>query len=117
MGIQACWRRALQNTVSGNVIDIRDQLGDPDANEVLNNSIGRNPICLDDTPGAHVGDSNQPPDVVGGKAIGECASRAISTIVPNARDGSDSWPRAAGGRLPSRPRPQSSASAAGRLRP
>ncbi len=80
IGIQTCWLGALRNTVLGNVLDVSNQMGDPDANEVLNNYVGRNLVCFDNLPAVHVGDSHQPPNTVGGMALGECASSSISTL-------------------------------------
>jgi hypothetical protein len=89
IGIQSCWLGALRNTVRGNVLDLRNQMGDPDANEVLNNLVGRDLVCFDNSPGVHVGDSNQPPNTVGGRALGECASPLISTVVQRSQGGDD----------------------------
>lgn len=89
IGIQTCWLGALRNTVRGNVIDIRNQMGDPDANEVLHNAVGRNLVCFDNSPTVHVGDSNQPPNTVGGRALGECAAPSISTLAQMSQDSED----------------------------
>lgn len=48
--------------------------GQPDSTEVVDNQVGHNLICQNNTPTARVGDSGGGQNTVGGKAIGECAS-------------------------------------------
>jgi hypothetical protein len=45
---------------------------DPDASELTTNNVGRNMICQGNAPQVQFGDSQGTPDIVGGKAIGEC---------------------------------------------
>lgn len=82
VGLQTCWLGALRNQVGGNLIDVHNQMGDPDANEVLANTVGHNLACFANTPAVHVGDSLAGPNQVSGRALGECASSSIATLVP-----------------------------------
>jgi hypothetical protein len=82
-GIQSCWLGFIRNHVSGNAIFVGNQLADPDANEFVTNTIGRNLICNGNTPAPQFGDSGGDPDVVGGHALGQCAA----LILPNPNPG------------------------------
>jgi hypothetical protein len=75
----------LRNTVGGNVIFSKTsgtQTGEPpfegipDSSEVADNVISGNLICQGNSPAAQIGDSGGGPNIVGGNAIGECASLA-----------------------------------------
>ena len=47
---------------------------DPDSTEVQTNTIAGNLICFGNTPGAQVNPTDKgQPNIVGGKAIGQCA--------------------------------------------
>ena len=83
-GGEGAWIGALRNHVSGNVI-VSNNVGfrpgpdgTNDSTEVLGNTVGRNLICHNNTPAAQYGDAfgeapGNGPNVVGHKAIGECA--------------------------------------------
>lgn len=81
VGLQTCWLGALRNQVMGNVVDVGNRMGDPDANEVLDNTVGHNLVCFANIPAVHVGDSEAPPNTVYGNALGECSPASISTVV------------------------------------
>jgi hypothetical protein len=90
------WIGALRNTVGGN-LDVSKNAtvvhetpdgcgegdapacsgfapgGDPDSTEVVDNVVGGNLICHNNSPGAQVGDSGGGPNTVSGNKIGECA--------------------------------------------
>jgi len=89
-GWQGGWLGVIRNNVDGNVIVNmnvslstpgpagKGELGvpgmDPDSNEVQTNTISGNLICLGNTPAAQVNSKDKGlPNVVAGKAIGECA--------------------------------------------
>jgi len=83
-GGPGAWIGALRNHVGGNVIisnNVGYRPGDNnpnDSTEVVGNTVGRNLICQNNTPPALYGDAYNPaigngPNVVGHKAIGECA--------------------------------------------
>ncbi len=91
IGIRTCWMGALRNMVGGNLIDIRNQMGDPDGNEVMANSVGGNLVCFDNSPAVHPNDlsTGTPvgvPNTVHGRALGECSPSDISTVVPRSTD-------------------------------
>lgn len=71
--LQSCWFGALRNQVGGNVVYVANAYADPDANEILNNSVDANMVCIFNSPAVQVGDSAAPPNVVKGLALGECA--------------------------------------------
>lgn len=71
-GVQSCWAGYIRNQVSGNVIYQGNSFADPDASELTTNNVGGNMICQGNSPQVQFGDSQGTPDIVGGKAIGEC---------------------------------------------
>jgi hypothetical protein len=84
-GWSGLWIGLLRSTVGRNVIfshTAGTQTGEPpfegilDSSEVADNVIGGNLICEGNSPAAQVGDSGGGPNLVGGKAVGECASLA-----------------------------------------
>ena len=83
-GLQTCWLGALRNDVKGSVLDIKNTFADPDANEVVSNTIHQNMVCFGNSPAVQFGDSTfespSTPNQVGGFAFGECS---FSTEQPN----------------------------------
>jgi hypothetical protein len=73
ISVRSCWFGALRNEIGGNVVYAGNVYADPDANEILNNTVDANMICLFNSPAVQVGDSMAPPNVVSGLALGECA--------------------------------------------
>jgi len=47
-------------------------MGDPDAMEIVTNTVGGNLACVNNVPQAQVGDSMGLPNVVAGQKRGEC---------------------------------------------
>lgn len=84
-GLQSCWLGFIRNHVSGNAIFTGNTLADPDANEFVTNTIGRNLICVGNSPAPQYGDSGGDPDVVGGRVVGQCEVFAH----PNPNPGGD----------------------------
>ncbi len=72
IGLQTCYLGALRNHVQGNVLDQQNQMGDPDANEVVGNSVTGNMVCTGSLPQVQFGESGAAPNQVGGQAIGQC---------------------------------------------
>jgi hypothetical protein len=72
------WFGVIRSTIDGNVILRRIHLDDPDGNEIVHNTIGKNLVCRDLDPAPQLGDAVEgaPPDygysTVGGRAIGQC---------------------------------------------
>lgn len=71
-GVRSCWAGYIRNHVSRNVIYLNNSFADPDASELVTNTIGGNMVCFGNSPQVQVGDSQGAPNVVGGKAVGEC---------------------------------------------
>jgi hypothetical protein len=72
-GLHTCWTGIIRNTVGGSVRLIGNRFGDPDANEVVTNTIAGNLSCFDNSPAPQVGDSMGQANVIGGQARGQCA--------------------------------------------
>lgn len=72
-GVHTCWMGFIRNTVANNVTYVGNVLADPDGNEVVTNTIGRNLNCAGNDPTPQVGDSGGNPNTVGGRANGQCA--------------------------------------------
>ena len=84
-GWDGLWIGLLRNTVGGNVIFSKTsgtQTGEGefegilDSSEVADNVISGNLVCQGNSPAAQIGDSGGGPNIVGGNAVGECASLA-----------------------------------------
>ena len=73
-GYQSCWFGLIREHVHGSVILRNNTLADPDAMEVVTNTIKGNLRCSGNSPAPQVGDSGGQPNVVFGKKTGQCAS-------------------------------------------
>lgn len=72
------WAGALRDVVGGNLIFSRNvSVLDPDAMEVVTNTISGNLICHGNSPAVQVGDSGGSPNTVGGKKIGQCTAPGL----------------------------------------
>jgi hypothetical protein len=71
-GVHTCWFGLIRTTVGKNVKVTGNRFGDPDANEIVTNTVGGDLACFNNVPGAQIGDSGGLPNVVGGKKLGEC---------------------------------------------
>jgi len=71
-GLRTCWFGLIRTTVGGNVRVTKNRFGDPDANEIITNTIAGNLSCFNNSPAAQIGDSGGSPNTVGGKKRGEC---------------------------------------------
>ncbi len=68
------WAGALRNTVGKSLVFSRNiSIQDPDSNEVVQNTVGRNLVCHGNSPAAQLGDSGGTPNVVAGAKLGQCA--------------------------------------------
>lgn len=78
IGLTSVWFGVIRSTIGGNVTLISNHLSDPDANEVVHNSIGKNLVCLNNYPAPQLGDAvaGQPAgyaySTVGRRVIGQC---------------------------------------------
>lgn len=75
-GWRSCWLGFIRNTVTGNVNFNNNVTFDPDGNEVVTNTIGGNLNCEADSPNPQVGDSGGSPNIVAGRATGQCSGLA-----------------------------------------
>ena len=78
VGVQTCWMGSLRNTVGRSIIDIGNTMADPDAGEVLQNTVHGDLVCLGNSPAVQFGDSGAAPNVVGHHAVGECGFDVMS---------------------------------------
>ena len=69
---------SLRNTVGGSLIDVKNTMADPDAGEVLQNTVRHDIVCIDNSPSVQFGDSGAAPNVVRGHAYGECGFDVMS---------------------------------------
>ena len=70
--VHSCWFGLIRTQVGGNVRIVGNRMGDPDAMEIVTNTIGGNLACFNNVPHAQIGDSGGLPNVVGGQKRGEC---------------------------------------------
>jgi hypothetical protein len=84
-GWSGCWFGFIRNTVHGAVSisgtdadGYQEFLGFNDSTEVVTNQIWGALACYDNTPAAHVGDSEGEDNLVRGAALGECATLSAS---------------------------------------
>ncbi|MGN6332035.1 MAG: hypothetical protein ACTHOD_10335 [Motilibacteraceae bacterium] len=79
-GLRTTWFGVIRTTVGGNVVLQDIEAADPDGNEVVSNTIGRNLVCHGMTPAPQLGDAVEGapagygPNSIGGRALGQCAS-------------------------------------------
>jgi hypothetical protein len=72
------WIGAIRNTIGGGLVYMHNAGTDPDANEIVANTVGGNLACWRNTPPAQFGDAIQGgppgygPNTVGGHATGQC---------------------------------------------
>jgi hypothetical protein len=78
VGLQTCWLGSLRNTVGGNIIDVGNTMANPDAGEVLQNTVHGDIACFNNSPAVQFGDSGASPNVVSGQAFGECGFDVLS---------------------------------------
>ena len=79
-GLQSCWTGALRNKIGGNLIDLNNTWGDPDADEVLGNLVSGNIICFGNNAAVQFGDSGGASNVVSGQALGQCGFNVIDPV-------------------------------------
>jgi hypothetical protein len=78
-GVRSCWMGVIRDKISGNVVLADNQLADPDAIEVLSNTVNRNLVCIKNSAvwdSADQGENLFPrtpqPNTVNGHRIGQC---------------------------------------------
>jgi hypothetical protein len=79
-GLRTSWFGVIRTTVGRNVVLTDIKGADPDSNEVVADTIGRNLVCHGLSPAPQLGDAVEGappgygPSTVGGRAVGQCAS-------------------------------------------
>ena len=68
----SCWLGAFRNTIHGNLNFHDNVTADPDGNEVATNTVAHNLNCSADNPAPQFGDSGGSPNIVAGRATGQC---------------------------------------------
>lgn len=71
-GLRTCWFGFIRNQVHGNVLLTDNAFADDDAMEVVTNHIWGTLACYGNDPAPQVGDSEGQPNVVKGRALGQC---------------------------------------------
>jgi hypothetical protein len=74
LGVQSCWMGALRNQVDGDMDVANNTMADPDAMEVVGNWINGDLDCAVNSPAIQFGDSKAAPNIVTGRALGQCAA-------------------------------------------
>jgi hypothetical protein len=77
-GMGTCWLGTLRVDVGGNLIVGNNATADPDAMEVVSNTVHGNMICRNNSPNVQFGDSGGVSNQVFGNAIGECGFNVLS---------------------------------------
>ncbi len=72
LGVHSCWFGALRNNVGRSLLTFGNTMADPDAGEILQNTVHWAIACFANSPATQFGDSGAAPNVVGGFALGEC---------------------------------------------
>jgi hypothetical protein len=75
--LSSCWLGILRNQIGGSVTMSGNTMADPDAMEVLTNTIDGNAICTDNNPPNQFGDSAGSTNQVEGYAAGQCGFEAL----------------------------------------
>ena len=72
-GWQSCWLGMFRVTASNNVSLTGNTTADPDGNEIAHNTVLGNLSCSGNVPPNQAGDSAGGPNIVLGKASGQCS--------------------------------------------
>jgi hypothetical protein len=80
VGISSCFLGALRNQVAGSFVALGNRMADPDANELISNTIMGHMLCASNKPAVQFGDSHGVPNVVSRTASGQCS---FQTKQPN----------------------------------
>ncbi len=78
--VQSCWLGVIRNFIASSAVISGNKMADPDAMEVVTNTVLRNLICFRNSPKVQFGDSHGKPNKVGRHALFECA---FHVLLPN----------------------------------
>ena len=76
-GLSSCWFGAIYLSVHGSSTVSRNSMADPDAMEVVTNTIRGSFTCRGNSPAIQFGDSDGHPNRVGGRATGQCGFNVV----------------------------------------
>lgn len=79
-GLRSCWFGALRNNLRNSALVAGNTMADPDAMEVVSNTVRRSLSCSANSPAVQFGDSVGTPNVVRRWATGECG---FNVLQPN----------------------------------
>jgi hypothetical protein len=86
-GLTSCWLGTLRNQVGGDAAFAKNTMGDPDANEIINNLVGGSMVCLNNTPAVQFGDTGAAPNLVRRFAVGQCGFQVLQPNPPGKAPG------------------------------
>lgn len=75
--LRTCWLGVIRNWTGDSVHVVKNRAKDPDAMEVVSNSVHGNLVCSQNSPKVQFGDSRGTPNRVGRRALFECSFRRI----------------------------------------
>jgi hypothetical protein len=75
--VHSCWLGVIRNFIASSAIVSGNKMADPDAMEVVTNTVLRNLICWNNSPKVQFGDSHGKPNKVGRHALFECAFHVL----------------------------------------
>ena len=70
--VHSCWFGLIRTTIGGDASLVGNHFGDPDAMEIVTNTVGGDLACFDNRPAPQVGDSGGAPNNVAGRMLGQC---------------------------------------------
>jgi hypothetical protein len=79
-GLRSCWLGALRDDIRTGAIVRGNKMADPDAMEVVSNTVRGILQCFRNSPAVQYGDSGGTPNVVRGQAAGQCG---FDVLKPN----------------------------------
>ena len=83
VGLHTCWLGTFRTSIGRNTTLVGNQTADPDGNEIATNRTGGNMVCLSNLPAVQFGDSGGSPNIVGHRAIGQCAFNVLQPKTPS----------------------------------
>ncbi len=79
-GLNSCWLGFIRNKSQSDVRIAHNTMADPDANEIVTNTIAGDLACFGNLPAVQFGDSAGSSNLVGGDARGQCG---FNVLIPN----------------------------------
>ncbi len=79
-GLNSCWLGFIRNKAQSDVRISHNTMADPDANEIVTNTVAGDLACFANSPAVQFGDSAGASNIVGGNARGQCG---FNVLIPN----------------------------------